>query len=392
MSKLDTSAELVKLSQLLGVPSTELNYLENLPLPTLIKVRALTTDKLFNDGRKLFQKLASASKLLPAGVTATIGEKIFGAMLCARIASEMPYQRAVELADKMTIPFLAKVTLELDPRRVKDIIQNMPIAKLRAVATELLAQKHYIIMGGFVGYMLPAQLKIVLQDVSTEEALLHIGFFIENKHQLSDIIRLLPTERLHKLIGYLQTHEELWPEALALMIHLEDDLKRELGDIAAEQAELGSAVLDDLVCTVQRLDLWQDALPLFACMSPATQFKLINTPLLSQVTPLTSVLVNTDLFSLWATLLPLIEYMSLAQRQQLTNLVIKQSDDFQQRMIAAVAHHQLWRPAFDVLMLMPEAAQQLFAEQFKQLLTTKPELVEIWKPLVAERQLENLLG
>lgn len=389
MSKLDTSAELVKLGQLLGVHGTELSFLENLPLATLVKVRALTTDKLFNDGRKLFQKLASASKLLPTGITATIGEKAFGAMLCARIASEMPYQRAVELADKMSIPFLAKVTLELDPRRVKDIIQNMPIAKLRAVTTELLTQKHYIVMGGFVGYMLPAQLKIILQDVSTEEALLHIGFFIENKHQLSDIIRLLPKERMHKLIGYLQTHDELWPEALALMIHLEDDLKRELGDIAAE---LGNTMLDDLVCTVQRLDLWQDALPLFACMSPATQFKLINTPLLSEVMPLKNVLVNTDRFSLWATLLPLIEYMSITQRQLLTNLVIEQNADFKLRMIAAIVHHQLWRPAFDVLVLMPDAAQKQFAEQFKQLLTTKPELSAAWQPLAIERQLGHLFG
>jgi hypothetical protein len=389
MSKLDTSAELVKLGQLLGVPSAELSFLESLPLPTLIKVRALTTDKLFNDGRKLFQKLASASKLMPAGVTATIGEKIFGARLCARIASEMPYKRAVELADKMTIPFLAQVTLELDPRRVKDIIQNMPLAKLRAVTTELLAQKHYIVMGGFVGYMLPAQLKIILQDVSSEEALLHIGFFIENKHQLSDIIRLLAKERLHKLIGYLQTHEELWPEALALMIHLEDDLKRELGDIAAE---LGGAVLDNLVATVQRLDLWQDALPLFASMSPATQFKLINTPLLSEVIPLTSVLVNTDCFSLWATLLPLIEYMSITQRQQLTNLVIEQNADFKQRMIAPVAHHQLCRPIFDVLVLMPESAQQDMAGQLKPLLTTQPELATIWQPLLIERQLGHLFA
>ena len=389
MSKLDTSAELVKLGQFLGVPSTELNFLESLPLPTLIKVRALTTDKLFNDGRKLFQKLASATKLLPTGITATIGEKIFGAMLCARIASEMPYQRAIELADKMTIPFLAKVTLELDPRRVKDIIQNMPLAKLRAVATELLAQKHYIVMGGFVGYMLPAQLKVILQDVSTEEALLHIGFFIESKHQLSDIIRLLPKERLHKLIGYLQTHEELWPEALALMVHLEDEIKRELGDIAAE---LGGSVLDDLVGTVQQLNLWQEALPLFACMSPEAQFKLINTPLLSQAIPLSSVLVNTDRFSLWATLLPLIEYMSITQRQLLTNLVIEQSADFQQRMIAAVAEHQLWQPVFDVLALMSEAAQQQMAAQFKQLLMVNPELSTTWRPLAEERQLGHLFG
>jgi hypothetical protein len=389
MSKLDTSAELVKLGLLLGVPSAELSFLENLPLPTLIKVRALTTDRLFGDGRKLFQKLASASKLLPAGITATIGEKAFGAMLCARIASEMPYPRAVELADKMTIPFLAQVTIELDPRRVKDIIQNMPLAKLRAVATELLAQKHYVIMGGFVGYMLPAQLKVILDDVSTEEALLHIGFFIESKHQLSNIIRLLPKERMHKLIGYLQTHEDLWPEALGLMVHVEDELKRELGDIAAE---LGGSVLDDLVGTVQRMDLWQDGLPLFACMSPATQFKLINTPLLSEAVTLNSVLVNTDRFALWATLLPLIEYMSIAQRQTLTDLVVKQPADFQLRMMTAVAHHQLWRPAFDVLVLMPESAQQDFAAQFKQLITTKPELSTIWQPLIAERHLGHLFA
>lgn len=389
MSKLDTSAELVKLGLLLGVPSAELNFLEDLPLQTLIKVRALTTDRLFGDGRKLFQKLASASKLLPAGITATIGEKAFGAMLCARIASEMPYPRAVELADKMSIPFLAQVTIELDPRRVKDIIQNMPLAKLRAVATELLAQKHYIIMGGFVGHMLPAQLKVILDDVSSDEALLHIGFFIESKHQLSDIIRLLPKERMHKLIGYLQTHEELWPEALALMVHVEDELKRELGDIAAE---LGGSVLDDLVGTVQRLDLWQDGLPLFACMSPATQFKLINTPLLSEVAPLTRVLVNTDRFSLWATLLPLIEYMSITQRQLLTDIVIAQSADFKHRMITAVVHHQLWRPAFDVLVLMPEPAQQQFAGQFKQLLTAKSELSSTWQPLAVERKLEHLFA
>lgn len=389
MSKLDTSAELVKLGQLLGVPSTELSFLESLPLPTLIKVRALTTDKMFNDGRKLFQKLASASKLLPAGVTATIGEKIFGAMLCARIAGEMPYPRAVELADKMTIPFLAKVTLELDPRRVKDIIQNMPIARLRAVATELLAHKHYIVMGGFVGYMLPAQLKIILQDVTTEEALLHIGFFIESKHQLSDIIRMLPKERMHKLIGYLQTHEDLWPEALALMVHLEDDLKRELGDIAAE---LGGSVLDDLVGTVQRMDIWQDALPLFACMSPATQLKLINTAKLSEADTLTSVLVNTDRFSLWATLLPLIDHMSHTQRQLLTTLVIEQGEAFQQRMLAAVAHHQLWRPIFDVLVLMPESAQQQIAGHFKQLLLANPKLSATWQPFVEEKQLGHLLG
>jgi hypothetical protein len=75
------------------------------------------------------------------------------------------------------------------------------------------------------------------------------------------------------------THKDLWPESLALMVHIEDDLKREMGDIAAAEHEV---VLDDLIQTVHRLSLWQDALPLFTCMSANTQYKVINVPSMQQ--------------------------------------------------------------------------------------------------------------
>ena len=50
MSKLESSAELQKIGQLLGVKSQELEFLQDLPLSELVKLRALSTDKLFNDG------------------------------------------------------------------------------------------------------------------------------------------------------------------------------------------------------------------------------------------------------------------------------------------------------------------------------------------------------
>ena len=43
MSKLDSSAELVKLGQLLHVPSAELQFLEGMSLPTLIQSCLLYT-------------------------------------------------------------------------------------------------------------------------------------------------------------------------------------------------------------------------------------------------------------------------------------------------------------------------------------------------------------
>ena len=384
MSKLDSSAELVKLGQLLHVPSAELQFLEGMSLPTLIKVRELSTDKLFNDGSKLFQKLASASKLMPIGVTASIGEKIFGAMLCARIASQMPYQRAIDLAKKMTTPFLATVTLELDPRRVKDIIQHMPLENLQAVANELLKHRHYMVMGRLVNFMTASNLKVILNGINSEEALLHIGFFIEGKHQLSDIIRLLPKERLQKLISYLQLHAELWPEALALMVHLEDDLKREMGDISAD---LGEPVLNGLVKAVYERQLWQDALPLFATMSPSTQLQLISTATLNDRGVLKSAITSTDKFALWATLLPLVEFMSHAQQHLLAELVMEEREDLQFRLIDAAYQHHLWQPLFDIMHALTEDKQHNIRVRFKQLALKDPQLVEKWQPLAKERGL-----
>jgi hypothetical protein len=384
MSKLDSSAELVKLGQLLHVPSAELQFLEGMSLPTLIKIRELSTDKLFNDGSKLFQKLASASKLMPIGVTASIGEKIFGAMLCARIASQMPYQRAIDLAKKMTTPFLATVTLELDPRRVKDIIQHMPLENLQAVANELLKHRHYMVMGRLVNFMTASNLKVILNGINSEEALLHIGFFIEGKHQLSDIIRLLPKERLQKLISYLQLHAELWPEALALMVHLEDDLKREMGDISAD---LGEPVLNGLVKAVYERQLWQDALPLFATMSPSTQLQLISTATLNDRGVLKSAITSTDKFALWATLLPLVEFMSHAQQHLLAELVMEEREDLQFRLIDAAYQHHLWQPLFDIMHALTEDKQHNIRVRFKQLALKDPQLVEKWQPLAKERGL-----
>ena len=388
MKKLETSAELMKIGQLLGIKnSSELAFLEQLPLSELIKLRTLTTDKLFNDGRKIFQKLASASKLMPLGITASIGEKVFGAMLCARIASEMPYQRAIDLSLKMTVPFLAKVTLELDPRRVKDIIQNMPVDKMRAIAKELLEQKNFMIMGGFVGFMKPENLKIILNDVADEEALLHIGSFIEEKHIVNNIIRMLPKERLRKLIAYMRHHKDLWPESLALMVHIEDDLKREMGNIAATEHE---EVLDDLIQTVHQLSLWQDALPLFASMPPNMQYKVINAPSMQQHNLLQATVLHTSEYNLWPTLLPLIEYMTPAQRQILATVIAEQGSGLSSQIITVAYQQHLWQPLFDLLAAMSESAQQQTAPILHQLLATEGQLQQKWQPLIDARQLSHL--
>ena len=50
MSKLESSAEIQKIGQLLGINADDLSFLQELPVKELVNLRALTTDKLFNDG------------------------------------------------------------------------------------------------------------------------------------------------------------------------------------------------------------------------------------------------------------------------------------------------------------------------------------------------------
>ncbi|MDO8329330.1 MAG: hypothetical protein Q7T36_02535 [Fluviicoccus sp.] len=387
MSKLDTRAELIKLSRLTQVTEADLAFLEDVPLASLVKVRELATERVFSDGRKLFQNLASASKLMPNSLTAMIAEKAFGPLLCARVAGEMPYQRAVDLSLKMSIPFLAEVTIQIDPKRVSDIIRNLPVNHLKAVAKELIRRGEYLVLGGFVNYMQENQMRAIIGDIS-EKDLLHIGFFMDGKHQISEIIRMLPENRLRKLVGEMQNHRELWPEALALMVHMEDELKRQMGDIAVEQ---NPEMLDDLTDTVFALDLWKDALPLFACMSPGTQFRLINVAAMSRPDVLEAVVVNTDIYGLWTTLLPLVEYMSTPQREMLGTIVTARGEHFLGAVIDQAHGGGMWQPLVDVIRFMTPEAREAGVPVLRERMARSPELDAKVRVLAIQLGVEALL-
>lgn len=387
MSKLDTRAELIKLSRMMMVEESELTFLEDVPLETLVNLRQLVTERVFSDGRKLFQNLASASKLMPNALTAMIAEKALGPLLCARVAGEMPIPRAVDLAQRMSPSFLAEVTKAIDPKRVADIIRNLPVNHLKAVALELIKRGEYLVLGGFVNFMLDTQMKALIGEIS-EKDLLHIGFFMDGKHQISEIIRLLPESRLRKLVGEMQNHTELWPEALALMVHMEDDLKRQMGDIAVEQ---NPGMLDDLTDTVYRLDLWKDALPLFACMSPGTQYRLINVAAMSRPDVLEAVAVNTDIYGLWNTFLPLMEFMTPHQRQTLGTVVTTRGENFLETVFEAAKAGGMWLPLLDVVRCMTPEARQSGLTVLRRHMERDPAVDALVRQLAAENGMAEML-
>lgn len=211
--------EVLKLARLLQRDPDTLAYLEGVPEPDLRALRELVTERLFSAQGQTLSRLAAASKLLPTGLVATIGQRTFGPLLCARVAGLLEPSRAVDVATKLPTPFLADVAIELDPRRAHDVIGRMPAARVGEVAGELAARREYVTLGRFVGHITPDALHAALERLSDEDVL-RTAFVLEDKDGLDELASLLGDERLETLVQVAERDPDLDEEGRELLGHL----------------------------------------------------------------------------------------------------------------------------------------------------------------------------
>ena len=356
MSQLEVLAETVKLARLLGTTPEALDYLKPLGAAQLRELRERLNEAEFARTRPKFQRIAQAAKLLPNSLTVIIGEKIFGAMLCARVAGLMPPDRAIELASKMSDAFLADVAVELDPQSAREVISNMPTKRVVAVALILVGRGDYITMGRFVGYLSEEVIDAAMNAVTSDEALLRTAFFVESKGKLNSLIGLLPESRLRSsILLAADEHSGLWTEALALMDHANDGWKRKIGDLAAAQSE---AVLNSMMQAAQRLQVWDSVLPLVGHMSVASQRKVAALPGLAEPAMLDSIIQAAEKHSLWTDLLPLVGYMHEKTRRAAAQVVEHLPQDVLQNLLSVANESDLWTDLVSILKLMDAGEQR----------------------------------
>jgi hypothetical protein len=215
--------------------------------------------------------LATASKLLPVGLVATLSERAFGPVLSARLAGMLEPSRAVELAGKLPVDFLADVAVELDPRRASALIGRIPPAQIAQITRELVRRGEYVTMGRFVGHLDRSAIAAavgVMDDVS----LLQIAFVLESKETLHDLVGLLTPARLDGIVA-AATDEELWPEALDLLGNLSEESRRRFAVLESIQAE---DVLELIADVAVEHRLWRELLPLLQLLPPAAQARVAH--------------------------------------------------------------------------------------------------------------------
>jgi len=235
-------AEILKLARLLGVPPERLAYLEEVPAADIRQLREQATDMLFTAHDGALGRLAAASRLLPVGLVALIGERAFGPILAARIAGLLEPHRAVEIAGRLPTEFLADVAVELDPRRAIDVIAGIPPEQIVEVSLELTRRGEFVAMGRFVGHLPLTTLSAAVRALSDADVL-RAAFVMEEKDRLDELADVLGEERLSRVIDAAE-REGLWLEALDLLGHLGRERQAALIEVArarlddARQAEI----------------------------------------------------------------------------------------------------------------------------------------------------------
>lgn len=306
---LESHAEVMKLARLLDTSPERLDYLGRLDPADTRALRERANDVFHEDDRRL-GRVALASRIPPAPVTAWIAQHLFGPLLCARVAGLLDTRHAVNLAKRMPPPFLAQLAMHLDPRRARDIIFALPPALIGKVAAELDRRDEHIAMGRFVGNMTDDAL-LACFAVIDSPTLLRISYFVEEKDQLDHVVGLLEIDRVREAIRSA-SEEDLWPQALDLLTRVSPAQAGELADLAADEDDY---VLEGMVAAAQRDGLWDVVLPVIRNMSDEGLRRFAQLPAMHEPEVIVAVVDAAFAGDLLQDLLPLAALMPQDARQ-----------------------------------------------------------------------------
>lgn len=359
MSRLARKAEILKLARVLGMGETDLGYLGELDADSIRVFREQVSSRLFDADESRLKRVALASKLLPAPLIALIAEHVFGALLCARVAGLMAPERAAEVAQRLRTGFLADVTLEIDPRHVREVIKRIPVSRIVEVALELAKRGEFVTLARFVDYVSLEAIRAVMDKLTDNAALLHIAFFVEDKTRLNDLVGFLPETRLRDIILLAADEsQDLWSEALALMNYVGPEWRKRLGDLAANMDE---SIVMSMARSAQAKGLWGAVLPIIAVMSAPKQKRLLDLPILREDSVLESIVKTVDVDHLWNALIPLVPFMADSEQKRLANLPLLRDARVLDAVLKATDVHGLWTQLLPLVSLMDDDAQEKLA-------------------------------
>ncbi|MEU2791871.1 hypothetical protein [Streptomyces sp. NPDC007100] len=345
-------AEAQKIAQLLDVPPERLEFLHALPAQDVRQLRARTVDALFDHAPDMLDRIAAATKLVPAGVAAAISQKALGPRLAASVAGRLEAGRAADIIEKLPVAFTAESCGHLDPRRIAGVVDRLDEDLVVRIAVALAERGDHLTMGRFVGHLRDRALERILQRVD-DRVVLRVGFYIDLPERLDAILELMGEERLTSVVA--AAGDGLWPEALAVAAMAGPGRRAEIAALAVRQ---DPRRLDGLVRTAHEQELWEALLPLVALLSVEDRRTVATLPSLRDARVLGAVVRAVVATGLWAEFLPLVDALPPESRKAVADAAGGLPDADLDAMVLEIEKQDLWDAVLPLVELMDEPAKE----------------------------------
>ena len=262
---IEVDTALAKLARILEVDPTEVEFLGHLDVVELRELRWRINDTLNAADAKRLNGVMAASKLVPIGLAATIGEKWFGPVLCARLVGLVDPKRAGLYAKHLSVDFMADITARTDPRVAGDLVHELDLRAMQRIATALLERGDHLTLSHFVGHIPAEVVAAVLEAIDDNAAVVRIARYVEDLDDLDPVVALLPDDRIVDLVHAVEA-ADLWVDALHLFSQLGD---AQITRIATTIARLDPDSVATALAAFTRHDLWPQGIRLVDHLAPA---------------------------------------------------------------------------------------------------------------------------
>ena len=252
------SPQLGRIARLIVVDPDELTGLDGVPDDDLRRLHDQIGETYFAEGRPVFARVAGLSKVLPAVVAGKLAERFLPPHFAARTAELLEPPRARDLVSKVSVPYLAELSLSLDPTRSRPVVRALPPGRVGEVATELFRRREYAAMAELVGTVSPEALAVVLDAASGRDLLTVVPLLVWTDEiatvvaniadpKIDDVLRAVADDERWDDGSYLlQRLAERAPDRVVARLAALSKPRRERFAQAAAEGRLSRAAADVL--------------------------------------------------------------------------------------------------------------------------------------------------
>jgi len=222
------TAELERLGRLLRCTPRDVDFLCRFSAAEIRLLRLAMADRLYADHQTTYARIGSASRLLPMRLTAPLAQRMLPARVSAGVVASLPPAQAAEMAQRMSIEYVADVSGYLSPLLSEPVLVRLPVDMIVRVAAVLAEREDYNAMAEVVGALSDEQVVAVVEAIEDPETLVQVALRVTDTHALHRLTLVLPEERLLLMVGWARRRTRMWPELLSLLGRMPADQRRRL--------------------------------------------------------------------------------------------------------------------------------------------------------------------